>query len=79
LDLSSISPAKRMAASPAENLCCCACIKTEQRMAFQSSVSARLRLSTSHPMTYQAQQTSKANIPWVLDRFLCVTYDATPN
>jgi hypothetical protein len=29
-----ISSAKRMASSPAENPCCCAHIKTEQRMAF---------------------------------------------
>ena len=65
-----------MASSLAENLCCCARIETEQRMAFQSSASVRLRLSTPHPMTYQTQQTSKANIPGIA---ACVTCDATPN
>jgi hypothetical protein len=46
LDLSSIYRQQKgwlMAASPAENLCCCARIKTEQRVAFQSSASAQLR------------------------------------
>jgi hypothetical protein len=46
-----ISSAKRMAASLAENLCCCARIETEQRMAFQSSASVRLRLSNPHLVT----------------------------
>ena len=40
-----------MAASLAENLCCCARIETEQRMAFQSSASVRLRLSNPHLVT----------------------------
>ena len=40
-----------MASSLAENLCCCARIETEQRMAFQSSASVRLRLSNPHLVT----------------------------